>query len=140
MKNAEKILFYIFIIICIILFIFAIVKYRGNKKEIADITEQLRSAENRIVNIKKELTGAGKIISDLRNTAEQERISHKELEKYSNELEDTIRKQREIYNRLTESNKLDSAGIGRLEGINQSNDNIVRELLAELSLIPIGRN
>ena len=140
MKNVKEILFYIFIIICIILVIFAVIKYRGNEKEIADITEQLRSAENRIVNIKEELTGAGKIISDLRNTTKQERISHKELEKYSSQLEETIRKQREIYNRLTESNRLDSAGIGRLEGINQSNDNIVRELLAELSLIPAGEN
>ena len=140
MKNVKEILFYIFIIICIILVIFAIVKYRRNKKEIADITEQLRSAENRIVDIKKELTGAGKIISDLRNAADQERISHNELEKYSSELEETIRKQREIYNRLTESNRLDSAGIGRLEGINQSNGNIVRELLAELSLVPTGRD
>ena len=129
MKNVKEILFYAFIGFCIILVVFAIIKYRGNEKEITVITEQLRSAENRIVNIMEKFTRAGKIVDDLRNAAEQERSSHKELEKYSGQLEETIRKQREIYNRLTESNKLDSAGIGRLEKINQSNDNIVRELL-----------
>jgi len=48
MNDIKKVLFYIFITICFILIIFAIIKYIRNEKELTEAIEKLQSAENRI--------------------------------------------------------------------------------------------
>ncbi|MBA7588179.1 hypothetical protein ES708_30230 [subsurface metagenome] len=122
-------MFYIFAIICVVLVIFAIVKYIENERELTEAIKKLRLAESRISNITEQFEQAGITITGLRESIEQERINYSRLEENNRQLEETITEQREIYNRLTESNRTDSEAIGRIRELTESSDNIIRRIL-----------
>jgi len=133
MRNVKEVLLYIFIAICIIFVIFAIVRYTGNEKELTEAIKKLRLAESRISDITEQLEQTGVIITELQESIEQERIGYGRLEENNRQLEETIAEQREIYKRLTESNRMDSEAIKRIRELNESSHNIIRGILKEIS-------